>query len=111
MKHLSLATVFAAISGLVVVWVAGWALDVETGYRYFLAYWGLFFACAGIVDGITHETTRAVAAAREDGTHGNANPWRMGAVIGGVALALVAVFGLFGMGTICLLYTSPSPRD
>ena len=53
MKHLSLATVFAAISGLVVVWVAGWALDVETGYRYFLAYWGLFFACAGIVDGIT----------------------------------------------------------
>ncbi len=100
MKHLSLATVFAAISGLVVVWVAGWALDVETGYRYFLAYWGLFFACAGIVDGITHETTRAVAAAREDGTRGNANPWRMGAVIGGVALALVAVFGLFGMGTI-----------
>ena len=100
MKHLSLATVFAAVSGLVVVWVAGWALDVETSYRYFLAYWGLFFACTGVIDGITHETTRAVAASRTDGKQGRANPWRLGATLGGVALALVAVCGLFFMGAI-----------
>ena len=87
MKKLSLATVFAALSGFIVLWIAQWALDADTDYRYFTAFWGLFFATAGLIDGITHETTRAVAGAREMGTRGSANPWRLG----GWAAAVIVV--------------------
>ena len=88
MRHLSYATIFAALSGFIVLWVAQWALDADTDYRYFTAFWGLFFATAGMIDGITHETTRAVAGARETGHAGNANPWRFG---GWVAVVVVLV--------------------
>ncbi|WP_291313316.1 hypothetical protein [Corynebacterium sp. UBA2622] len=90
MRHLSYATIFAALSGFIVLWVAQWALDADTDYRYFTAFWGLFFATAGMIDGLTHETTRAVAGARETGHTGNANPWRFG----GWVAAVVVVLGL-----------------
>lgn len=100
MKNLSLATIFAAASGFVVMWIASWALDAKHGYNSFLAYWGLFFACTGLIDGITQETTRAVAASRETQVRGNANPWKLGAAIG-AALAVIALLaGLFAMGRI-----------
>ena len=100
MKNLSLATIFAAASGFVVMWIASWALDAEHGYNSFLAYWGLFFACTGLIDGITQETTRAVAASRETQVRGSANPWKLGAAIG-AALAVIALLaGLFTMGRI-----------
>ncbi|MGX0629093.1 O-antigen/teichoic acid export membrane protein [Corynebacterium afermentans] len=105
MKNLSLATIFAAASGFVVMWIASWALDAEHGYNSFLAYWGLFFACTGLIDGITQETTRAVAASRETQVRGNANPWKLGAAIG-AALAVIALLaGLFTMG--CIVPTHP----
>ena len=80
MRNLSLATAFSALAGFVLMWVAGWALDTGSGYRYFTAFWGLFFASAGLIDGITHETTRAVAAAHETKVRGTANPWRFGSI-------------------------------
>ena len=100
MKNLSLATIFAAASGFVVMWIASWALDAEHGYNSFLAYWGLFFACTGLIDGITHETTRAVAASRETQARGSANPWKLGAAIGVALAAVVLLVGLFAMGRI-----------
>lgn len=100
MKNLTLATIFAAISGFVVLWVAARALDPETGYRYFAAFWSVFFAGAGLVDGITHETTRAVASAAETGKRGAANPWRIGARLAAVVLVVVAVGGALLMGTV-----------
>ena len=100
MKNLSLATIFAAASGFVVMWIASWALDAEHGYNSFLAYWGLFFACTGLIDGITQETTRAVAASRETDVRGNANPWKLGAAVGAVVAAVVLLAGLFAMGRI-----------
>ena len=100
MKNLSLATIFAAASGFVVMWIASWALDAEHGYNSFLAYWGLFFACTGLIDGITQETTRAVAASRETQVRGSANPWKLGAAIGAVVAAVVLLVGLFAMGRI-----------
>ena len=100
MKNLSLATIFAAASGFVVMWIASWALDAEHGYNSFLAYWGLFFACTGLIDGITQETTRAVAASRETQVRGNANPWKLGAAIGAALAAVVLLVGLFAMGRI-----------
>ena len=100
MKNLSLATIFAAASGFVVMWIASWALDAEHGYNSFLAYWGLFFACTGLIDGITQETTRAVAASRETQVRGSANPWKLGAAIGTTLAAVVLLVGLFAMGRI-----------
>ena len=90
MRSLSLATVFSAVAGFVLMWVAGWALDTETAYRYFVAFWGLFFASTGLLDGITHETTRSVAAARATGARGTAKPWRFAAVAA-VVVALVGI--------------------
>lgn len=102
MRNLSLATVFAAVSGFVVLWVAQWALDADTDYRYFAAYWGLFFASAGLLDGLTHETTRAVSASGKAGT---SNPWRFA---GGIAAA-VAGAALLG-GVVFMGRVVPSSR-
>jgi len=61
MKALSFATVFAALSGFVLMLIAARALgDVRSAEL--MAYWGLFFACTGFIDGLMQETTRAVAA-------------------------------------------------
>ena len=100
MKYLSLATVFAAASGFVVMWIASWALDAESGYNYFLAFWGLFFAATGLIDGITQETTRAVAASRETKARGTANPWKLGGAIGAVLAGAALAVGVVGMGRI-----------
>ena len=59
-----------------------------------------FFACTGLIDGITQETTRAVAASRETDTRGSANPWKLGAVVGAVVAAVVLLAGVFAMGRI-----------
>ncbi|WP_257162045.1 hypothetical protein [Corynebacterium cystitidis] len=132
-KALSLATIFAALSGFVVIWVAQWPLDAETQLRYFQAFWGLFFASAGVIDGITQETTRAVAArtsqartsqartsqaqsaeagectasrqiAKEDGAE-SASPWRFGAVVATVVFTVVLVASFFIMTSV----VPPSP--
>ena len=100
MRNLSLATVFAAASGFVVMWIASWALDAELGYGYFLAFWGLFFAATGLIDGITQETTRAVAASRETKVRGTANPWKLGAAIGAALAVVVLAAGVAGMSRI-----------
>ena len=100
MKYLSLATVFAAASGFVVMWIASWALDAESGYNYFLAFWGLFFAATGLIDGITQETTRAVAASRQTKARGTANPWKLGGAIGAVLAGAALAVGVVGMGRI-----------
>ena len=100
MKYLSLATVFAAAGGFVVMWIASWALDAESGYNYFLAFWGLFFAATGLIDGITQETTRAVAASRETRARGTANPWKLGGAVGAVLAGAAFAVGVLGMSRI-----------
>lgn len=114
MRNLSLATLFSAAAGFILMWVAGWALNPETELRYFIAFWGLFFAGTGLIDGITHETTRAVAASRETGARGTANPWRFAAraaalvVLVGVGLGVWAMRALVpmspGMATSLLVF-------
>lgn len=97
MRSLSFATLFAAVSGFVVLWVAQWALDADTDYRYFAAFWGLFFASAGLIDGLTHETTRAVASAGESGRTGSARPWRFAGWLAAAAVAACAAGGALFM--------------
>lgn len=102
MRALSLATLFAAASGFIVLWVAAWALGVERADE-FQAYWGVFFALAGVIDGVMQETTRAVSSARssstDTGTTGTpaGRPWRLGAVVGVVAAVLVVISGFLWM--------------
>lgn len=100
MKALSLATVFAALAGFVVMWVAQWPLDAETQLRYFQAYWGLFFAATGLIDGITQESTRSVAGAKQSGQYRGANPWRTGAILAGVIAAVALGFGVLFMSRV-----------
>lgn len=63
MRSLSVATVFAALSGFLVLIIGTRALDAEAA-KLFQSYWGLFFACTGILDGLMQETTRAVSTHR-----------------------------------------------
>lgn len=93
MRALSLATVFAALSGFVVIYLASWTLPTE-GFAAFQAYWGLFFAATGFLDGIMQETTRGVSSSRETGRVGTGRPWRLGAWIGGPVFVVALVVGL-----------------
>ena len=61
MKAMSIATIFSALSGFIVIFVATLALDGQV-FEQFNAYWGLFFAVAGLIDGLMQETTRAVSS-------------------------------------------------
>lgn len=96
MRSLSLATVFAALSGFVIIYLASWALGNEE-YAAFQAYWGLFFAATGFLDGIMQETTRGVSSARDTGRRGGGRPWRLAGFIGAGVLVAALVVGFFWM--------------
>lgn len=61
-RSLSIATLIIALSGYAITVLAGHAL-APADFEQFAVYWGLFFACTGILDGLLQETTRAVTAA------------------------------------------------
>lgn len=105
MKALSLATVFAALSGFIVLYLAQWTLD-ESGYAEFQIYWGLFFACTGILDGLMQETTRAVSASAGHGRRGNANPWRLATILGFLALLITLTTGFWWIPMLVSGHTS-----
>ena len=69
MRALTLATLFAAASGYLVMLVAGRALG-PVDYPLFATYWGAFFALGGVANGLMQEGTRAVRAARAARTAG-----------------------------------------
>ncbi|TCW23648.1 MATE family efflux transporter [Dietzia cinnamea] len=69
MRALTLATVFAAASGYLVMLIAGRALG-PADYPLFATYWGAFFALGGVANGLMQEVTRAVRSARESLTPG-----------------------------------------
>src|SRR5699024_1780828 len=74
MRALTLATLFAAAAGYVVMLVAGRALG-PADYPLFATYWGAFFALGGVANGLMQETTRAVRSARR-GRAARADPAR-----------------------------------
>lgn len=93
-----MATVVIAVSGYAVIVLAGHALS-PADYERFTVYWGLFFACTGVLDGLLQETTRAVAARRRGaatamggtGAPGTAHPARPVTVAVGTGLAAGAL--------------------
>ena len=64
MRALTLATLFAAASGYLVMLIAGRALG-PADYPMFATYWGAFFALGGVANGLMQEATRAVRSARQ----------------------------------------------
>jgi len=66
-RLLTLATVFAAASGYIVIAIASRALGAG-GVDAFQAFWALFFALAGVANGLMQELTRAVRSARVGAT-------------------------------------------
>lgn len=110
MRSLSLATVFSALSGFLVLIIAGRALGVE-GYESFQAFWGLFFAVTGLIDGLMHESTRGASAVRAGAPAGNARPWRLASIVAvTTAVAAAATSPLWvpwlvsnGGGASCLM--------
>ncbi|WP_394283620.1 hypothetical protein [Corynebacterium sp.] len=115
MRALSLATVFAALSGFVVIIIAAWALGDDISLTTdFNAYWGLFFAGTGVLTGFMQEITRAVSAARhaEDGRptatttldkRTTAHPLVMA---GGVALLIAALIAVTAPAWMHLILSS-----
>ena len=111
MRALSIATVFVAAAGYLVIWIASKALP-PAGYVDFMVFWGLFFALTGLIDGLMQETARGVTAARHNfegaepqetvADRGSARPF---ALAGGFALA----FGLLTLITAPLWAASVSP--
>ena len=67
MRALTLATLFAAASGYLVMVIAGRALG-PADYPLFATYWGAFFALGGVANGLMQEATRAVRSARVGST-------------------------------------------
>ncbi|AGP31696.1 polysaccharide biosynthesis protein [Corynebacterium terpenotabidum] len=63
-RSLTVATLVVAVSGYAVIVLAGRSLS-PADYERFTVYWGLFFACTGVLDGLLQETTRAVTAAQQ----------------------------------------------
>ena len=82
MRSMTLATLFAALSGFVILPIAGRALGAEN-VDGFQAFWALFFALGGVANGLMQETTRAVRSAA-----GAANAQ---ATAGGAAIGEIAV--------------------
>lgn len=100
MRALSLATVFAALSGFIVIYVASWALGDTEQLAAFQAFWGLFFAATGFLDGLMQETTRAVAGARSSTRRGNGRPWLLGLIVGTATLVVALIVGALWMPTL-----------
>lgn len=91
MRALTLATIAVAIAGYAVILVAASGLSASD-YEAFMVYWGLFFAVAGLLDGLLQETARAVTAQRSIG--GGAVAGGSGATSAGPTRALANPFRL-----------------
>ncbi|MBN9643802.1 hypothetical protein ACFSSC_00690 [Corynebacterium mendelii] len=102
MRKLSWATAFAALSGFVILYIASWALPADKA-SVFIAYWSVFFAVTGLIDGLMQETTRAVSArAGADDTHpaGAGRPVAVAATLAAVLAAVVCTTGWWWMGFV-----------
>ncbi|WIM70585.1 hypothetical protein [Corynebacterium suedekumii] len=99
MRSLGLATVFAGLAGFVILYVATWALEVEQADE-FQAYWGLFFAATGLLDGLMQETARGVSSTKGTGRIQGGRPWLLGIWVGGATLVIAAGIGLLWMPTL-----------
>ncbi|WJZ01505.1 hypothetical protein [Corynebacterium freiburgense] len=104
MKFLSFATIFAAASGFILLWLVAGALGQERTAE-FAAYWGLFFALTGLLDGLMQETTRAVSAARKHQPK-TARPLKLGTLLAISTAVLVIGTGPFWIGLLLSSYHS-----
>lgn len=101
MKAMSVATIFSALSGFIVIYVATLALGGDV-FEQFNAYWGLFFAITGLIDGLMQETTRAVSSTSPKR---GARPHRAALLVGGSVAAIALVTSPLWVGRIVESHT------
>ena len=99
MRSMTLATLFAALSGFVILPIAGRALGAEN-VDGFQAFWALFFALGGVANGLMQETTRAVRSAADAATTATTGGAAGShASVGGAAIREIAVGPESGLAT------------
>jgi O-antigen/teichoic acid export membrane protein len=90
------ASMVAAVSGLVVLFISARALSIEDNSQ-FLVFWGALFGVYGILGGVQAESTRAVRAAALNqasiSTPG-AGVLRSGVTVGFITAGAIVVLGL-----------------
>lgn len=82
------ATIFSAASGYLVLFVAARSLGADR-FDIFAVYWSAFFALTGIVNGLMHESTRAVHGALTTERRDGARPVVAAVAIGAAVAVLV----------------------
>ena len=113
MKHMSIATILVAIVGYVLIMIPSRALS-EQGTVDFLAYWSLFFALTGVIDGLMQETTRATA--NQGASHTDNPPTAQAALVpsppthshpgnGPRPIVVAITFAL--VGAVLIVFTGP----
>lgn len=94
---IGIASLLAAVSGLVILFVAAHALTIEEN-SHFLVFWGVLFGIYGILGGVQIECTRAVRAAELDSkkvsTSGGAQVLHGGIAVGVAFAIIIIVLGL-----------------
>ncbi|MGC5076989.1 hypothetical protein [Agrococcus sp. DT81.2] len=93
------ATIFSAVSGYLVLFIAARGLGAER-YDLFAVYWSAFFALTGIVNGLMHESTRAVHGGLASGSPGGARPAAAAVGLGAVAAVLILATSPAWAGTL-----------
>ena len=101
MRAMTYATVFVAAAGYLVIWVASKALPAA-GYEDFMVYWSLFFALAGVLDGLMQETARAVTTRCSLGATPPSSPTSRHARPAAVPFSLSALLALM-VGLVTLV--------
>ncbi|KAE8764563.1 polysaccharide biosynthesis protein [Georgenia thermotolerans] len=89
MRAVAVATVFAALSGYAILVMAARSLGAAD-YDVFAVFWAAFFALGGVVNGLMHETTRAVSNLRRPLPPGQgALPVAAGALVAALVASVV----------------------
>ena len=97
-------SIFVVVVGAVLAWLN----DIETAIAFFAGAFASVLAGFSGMRAATSANGRTAMAAKNDGQSGAlAVSYNGGAVMG----LSVGGLGLLGISLVCLLYTSPSPRD
>lgn len=106
MTLLGLTTILSGVSGLFIILFASWTLGVELSNE-FQAYWGLFFALSGALDGISNEITRFISSNPNEHSREKDVPTLfLGTFYGGATAIIIASTATFW---ITLVTPSSSP--
>lgn len=68
MRWVAFSSIFAGLTGYVIIFMVTSTFGAGREVEIFNVFWGLFFAVYGVLNGIMHETTRAIRSATGSGS-------------------------------------------